>query len=745
MYFSIANSRTSKAWQLIDIAFDDFLNKYIPKQPMRTAETVSEYQKMSKTEKGKIKDVGGFVAGKLKNGRRIKGAVELRSAAVVDVDYGNTDLIKEFIARFNGRVVSYTTHSHTLENPRFRVIIPLEKTITAGEYKVLINILMSNIGLERCDKGSNQPERLMYFPSCPKDGQYDYYDNEKKNYLDAKKYILKYIDTLPAPTTLEAVVKKERGLDKKGPIGSFCRNYSIQDVIEKFLPDIYVGSDNRYTYVEGTSFGGLVIYDDGEECTSFHGTDPLNDGHSHNAFDLLLAHKFKGDEVTALRFVSKLDPVCRELAKEAISDSYPELAAAVEKAAAKKTISRVPDVDKNGLMCTINNYVLALEGLGHEIKYNEFTMLYELDNKNYQNSMDSKLLDDIEKKYKFYSKDKIQNALEVLAMENKYNPVQEYLTKLKWNGVRRVETLLIDYFGSPNTPYTKAVTRKFLCGAVKRVFNPGCEFQHILVLRGPQNVGKSTFLSMLAKNWFNDSFQLTDTRDKTGPEKLIGSWFIEIAEMAGMKKAETETIKSFATRRFDRYRPSYGRKVEQIERQSIFVGTTNATSGYLKDITGNRRFWDVETPTRLTDELDVDQIWAEVMTMYEKEELRLSKELEKEAARIQDSQLETEDKYELLQDYLEMKVPLNWETMSSLERKLFIHGTKEEKAKALAKGGKYQDRFNTTEIWIDVMQGKIKDLTSWESKNIVAYLRKAGFTKAAKKLYMGGRIRAWTK
>ena len=184
-------------------------------------------------------------------------------------------------------------------------------------------------------------------------------------------------------------------------------------------------------------------------------------------------------------------------------------------------------------------------------------------------------------------------AFAVLQDSRAFHPILDYLRGLEpWDGTPRVETLLVDYLGAPDTAYVRAVTRKILCAAVRRLFEPGCKFDNILVISGPQGVGKSTLLSRLGMSWFSDSLTLSDMNDKTAAEKLQGAWILEIGEMAGMKKADLEKVKAFLTRQDDKYRASYARRVTNHPRQCVFFGTTNE-AGYLRDVTGNRRFWTV--------------------------------------------------------------------------------------------------------------------------------------------------------
>jgi predicted P-loop ATPase len=110
-----------------------------------------------------------------------------------------------------------------------------------------------------------------------------------------------------------------------------------------------------------------------------------------------------------------------------------------------------------------------------------------------------------------------------------------------------MQYLIIDYLGAENNSYTKAVTRKTLCAAVARIYDPGIKFDHILVLSGPQGLGKSTFFNRLGGKWFSDSLNITDMRDKAAAEKLQGYWILELGELAGIKKTDVETVKSFVS------------------------------------------------------------------------------------------------------------------------------------------------------------------------------------------------------
>ncbi len=181
----------------------------------------------------------------------------------------------------------------------------------------------------------------------------------------------------------------------------------------------------------------------------------------------------------------------------------------------------------------------------------------------------------------------------------------------------------IDYLGAEDSSYVRAATRKPFVAAVARIYHPGTKFDNVPILDGPQGIGKSTLYYNLGGDYFSDSLSLTDMKDKAGAEKLQGFWILELGELAGMKKVDVETVKSFISRTDDDYRPSYGKVVESHPRQCIIVGSTNSETGFLRDITGNRRFWPIHVTGNSVKKSwdmtrqDIDQLWAEAKYLYE--------------------------------------------------------------------------------------------------------------------------------
>ena len=207
--------------------------------------------------------------------------------------------------------------------------------------------------------------------------------------------------------------------------------------------------------------------------------------------------------------------------------------------------------------------------------------------------------------------------LRAFAAQFPYHPVRTYLESLVWDGTRRLEKWLSTYCFVEDTPYSRAVGRLTLIGAVARVMEPGCKMDTVLILEGLQGWNKSTVWRILASDeWFTDA--LPDLHTKDAAQALRGKWLIEFADLDNFRRAELETIKRFLSATFDHYRPSYGRRAASFPRHNIFVGTTNKWT-YLLDETGNRRFY----PSRVTKPCDIealardrDQLWAEAMHDY---------------------------------------------------------------------------------------------------------------------------------
>lgn len=755
---SVGNSRMDRKWNLTKMELDEFRDRI--STTTRTAETVEQYKKLSKARQDDIKDVGGFVLGVLKDGRRKKDSVLSRSALCLDMDYAEASVIDQIEMFFSFRCWFYSTHKHTPEKPRFRLIVPLSRDVSPDEYTAVGRKIAEEIGIEQFDDTTYEPSRLMYWPSTSSDGEFIFREIEGE-LLDPDAILAKYTDwhnsaewpvSKRQTTVVQREVKKQADpLTKPGLVGAFCRTYPVTDAIDTFLQDVYKHSamPGRYDYIPADSQAGVVIYED-KYAFSHHATDPAC-GKLMNAFDVVRLHKYgsldsRADEDTdpaklpsfkaMQEFAVQDERVKQQLAKER------QLAAAEEFDADQgDDWQSVLELDKQGkVKDTLTNIanILRFDLNLRSIVYNEFKCMVDVIGelpwcqvKPGWGDADlacAKVY--FERVYGIWSPTKFKDALlAVVSAERTYHPIKNYFDTLTWDGEERIDHLLVDYLGAEDNEYTRAVTRKTLCAAVARVYEPGVKFDSILVLNGPQGIGKSTFFSRLGRQWYSDSLTISDMRDKTAAEKLQGYWILELGELAGIKKVDVETVKSFITRTDDKFRQSYGVTVESHPRNNIIVGSTNSESGFLRDITGNRRFWPVLVSGNgkrkvwdITPEL-VDQFWAEAIVKYrDGEELFLKGDIAHLAYEAQQVAMESDDREGVVSDYLDHLLPENWDAMDLYQRRSFLGSS--EFDGAAANGTVRRDKVCIMEIWCECFCKERQNLKRTDSYEIETILSK---------------------
>lgn len=708
LLIATGKSRFETAWKNKKMNWSALLAKL--SNSLQTQESHAEYMKMSKEDQDRIKDIGGFVGGHLKDGRRKTGYVVARQILTLDLDFPPENFWEGLMDNFalTSAMAVYSTHKHTEAKPRYRLIIPLDRDVTPDEYEAIARKVADKIGIDYFDDTTFQPTRLMYWPSHSADVApfFEYYDAP---FLSANSILAEYPDWTdtsywPESSRMVGIRKKQADKQgdptaKKGIVGAFCRTYTITQAIAAFLPDVYIptNKDDRYTYAAGSTAAGLVVYDGDLFAFSNHSTDPAG-GQLCNAFDLVRVHLF-GDEDDGIQGKSGRDlPSYKAMANMAANDPNTAMTLAndrkdravldfgekpVEEPAEDDDswMIKLARSDNGEVKKLLTNAVLILENDKNiqGIRFNELSGGIEVSGRlpwkrpsRYWRDVDSdQLYGWIADNYGVqFPETHFQKALAIVTNKRSFNPLKDYIRELPdWDGVERVDTLLIDYLAASDTSYVRAVTRKTLIGAIQRVLRPGCKFDTVLVLDGAPGIGKSTLLRKLGGKWFSDSLSLADTRDKTAAEKLQGVWIMEIGEMQGTRKADVDVMKGFISRQVDEYRPAYGRTVERRPRACIICGTTNSTTGFLRDTTGNRRFWPV-TVNRggrlsvrdMTDET-IRQIWAEAL-LYEAEgeDSFLDAEMEKEAAKAQQSALMYDEREGDVVDYLETLLPEDWST-----------------------------------------------------------------------------------
>lgn len=755
---AVGKNRKETRWRNLEMQWSELLDKLSTTHV--TAETHAEYMKSTKTRQDEIKDIGGFVGGYLTGGRRKAGTVLHRQLVTLDIDFATPHVWDDFTMLYGNAACIYSTHKHTPEHPRLRLIMPLDRPVFADEYVAITRRLAGMIGIDMFDHTTYQPERLMYWPSTSKDGVY-IFEHQDGPWLSADEVLSTYrnwrdssewpVSAREGDVTLRAIKKQGDPLEKPGLVGAFCRTYTISEAIETLLTDVYepCGVEGRYTYIGGSTAAGLVTYED-KYAYSHHGTDPVS-GKLCNAFDLVRLHLFglKDEEVDPdvpvnkrpsytemVLFATRDAAVRKQLGVERIESAasdFADLDTDEQQEVSTDWLAELEVDSKGNYLSTINNVLQILGNdprLKGRLSYDDFEKreiaLKALPwravgdtNRYLTDADDAGIRHYLESVYGISAAQKIQDALSVHFISNRIHPVRDYLDGLHWDGTPRVDSLLIDYMGVEDSAYTRAITRKTLTAAVARIYRPGCKFDYVLTLVGEEGKGKSTLFKILGRKWFSDSF--SGVQGKEAYEQLQGVWLVEMAELAGLKRADVEAVKHFVSKGVDRFRVAYGRRTEDFPRQCIFLGSTNEMR-FLRGANGNRRFWPAviweHEPARQLSELtdyEVGQIWAEAVEIYRAgEPLYLTPELEAVARQVQQDHNEQDDRAGLVQHYLDTLLPETWDDLNVYERRQFLQGQDD----LIPEGTVQRTRVCVGEIWCEALGGQLKDMTRFNTKDI---------------------------
>lgn len=740
-------SARSKSWKNKTVSWSKLVAKL--KTPTVTNETFKEYLAAAKPDRMKIKDVGGYVGGYLHHGRRKPENVIHRQLITLDIDFGHMDLWTDFLLEYQNAAVLHATHSHSERSPKFRLIMPLSREVTSDEYAAVSRRVAGELGIDLFDNTGFQPYRLMFWPSVSSNVEY-YCKVQDGPWLDVDEVLDSYVDWQDSslwPTSSDQFdqlygqrIKQEDPALKKGVVGVFCRRYDIHEAISEFLPDEYEETtDGRYTYTGGSTASGLVTYDD-KFAYSHHGTDPSG-GMLCNAFDLVRVHKFGhlDDSPTSKKSFSAMsdfaceDPEIRKLlAKENLEAAKYEFADGLD-------LDEVDEEDvewakkmqinsKGDYLATSNNLNLIFLNDPHlkkAFRYNQFSARrYLFKSVPWRKIEEPETIRDvdlsglrnyIEGVYGITSVGKIDDALALEFERNSYHPVREYLNALEWDSVPRIDTLLVQYFGADDTLFVRESIRKTLVAAVARVMSPGCKFDYVLTLVGDEGIGKSELPRRLAGKWFSDSF--TTVHGKESFEQLQGAWLIEMAELAGLRKAEVEAVKHFITKQTDTFRPAYGRVIEDYPRQCIFIGSTN-NDNFLRGSTGNRRFLPIDVyPEKAEKNIfkmpqsEVDQIWAEAVELYHAgEKLYLSKAASAMAKDEQTAHSLEDSRRGLVEDYLDTLLPSSWDALDIDSRRMYLQDPSDK--------GTYRAFVCVAEIWCECFGYSKEDMAPYKTRDI---------------------------
>lgn len=638
------------------------------RNPVRTPETINEFLSKTKDQQTEIKDVGGLFFGELKSGIRKASYVLSRSGLSIDLDFvKDAQVLIDRAKTWPFSWLLTSTHKHTWQKPRLRLFIPFSEPLTDVDLYEPISRMFCKQYLEMdwLDPTTHELNRMMFKPSVSADGEYIFEYQDVPECMDYNEMLAFYNDPMDLaewPLSPEEVATRKSDVKKlgdsrnrAGEAGKFNAAYfPIQKALELLLPEFYTPTDspNRFTYTAGSSAGGLLIYDD-MWAYSHHSTDPAHDGHDKSAYDLVLLHKFKGKK-KAMRDFLLADPIYQEY----LASEPPMFQVLDDEPVIKDGKLKVPPQLINGLEGGLINKRIAIEwALEHDPELKGFPRMNQFSEKlctskplpwnrsneerEWSDADEASLRSYMESRWNISSKEKIADALLKVATQHGYHPIREWFDSLpEWDGEDRISYFFIDFLNAENCNYTKTVTRKMFTALVKRVMEPGCKFDNVLVLIGPQGIGKSYILrALVGDKYFTDSFYTFN--GKEAYEAIHGFLIVEISEMSAGKKADNEQIKMVLSAQSDSYRPAYGKYLRNFPRQNIFVGTSNEME-FLRDTTGNRRFWPVvcdhgagKSPFKDMTKEYREQLFAQALDLYRKgEPLYLSKEEEAEAVEL---------------------------------------------------------------------------------------------------------------
>lgn len=746
---SIAHGTSCHAtkWSNKTITFDELCDRL--KNTIRTPESAEEYSRLPKSERDRLKDKGGFVGGRLKDGRRKRENVECRSMLTHDADHADRDFINQY--RVNSKYSSclYITHGHTTEAPRVRIITPLTRDVTPDEYVALTRLLASEWGIDSFDECSYRPHQLMYWPTTPANGEYIFekFDGER---LDPDQYLAKHSywrDFTQLPTSSREsearaydVRRQEDPLAKRGVVGAFCRAYPIEDAISIFLGEVYEPSAiaGRYDYIPADSSAGVVLYE-GKWVYSHHASDPAC-GNLLNAFDLVRIHKFgelddKASFKAMNEFASRDEKVKLLMTTERAADADQDFHDSDDWRSLLRYVPRSSLLENSvwNLNLILNNdpdfTSFAFNELANRIQITGLLPWDRPEGNLYWRDADTAQLKSlIDARYLPFSSRNHDVAFIKVSDDRHFHPIRDYLNALPaWDGVPRVAELFIRYFQANDTPYVRAVTQKAFAAAVARIYRPGTKFDCVPVLDGEQGIGKSSIIKdLVTSEYYSESLSLTDMDDKSGAEKLQGFWVVEIGELAGMKKADIEKVKAFLSTSDDKYRPSYGKTVESHPRQCIIIATVNGERGYLRDITGNRRFWVIKLHQHKQEQTwhfslqDRDQFWAEAKAIFESgEKLYLEGDILAEAEEAQRAAMEVDERIGMVEEYLNKLLPDGWDEMDPYARREYLA---DNASPLVTKGRVLRTTVSNTEIWCECFCRSFQDLKPADSYAIAALM-----------------------
>lgn len=708
-----------------------------------------------------VKDCGGYVAGRLKGTARRKGQVEYRSAVTLDADAAS-ETLPAVVAGLGLRALVHSTYSHTRAHPRYRVIFPIMGPgLSEDEYPRVARGLIEALGEAQFDPGSTQPERLMFWPATANPDEYEVVECDGET-ATAQGLLRDFGGLHAAPDHKPGPKRDPKELP--GVAGAFNRVYDMARAVAEFhLPyDPVDGEPNRWHYTPAESEGGVIVYPDGYVFSN-HASDPAY-GRALSMFDLVALHVYGGEDRAAgvpqstapadrpsiqraMREFAARPEIVTELVAADFADvdgdedgarGLPEWV--LEFHLHPKTGKPLDDVHNWDLLMKHDPVLRALAR--NEMDLTTVTRrpfpwrAVEAGKDDALTNADhAQISAHLQRAYNMPrpAQEQLNGVIDMVAQDNAFHPVVEYLECLEWDGISRVET----YLPGAQDDYTRRVARLVAVQAVARALDPGVKVDNCLILTGRQGLGKSWFVETMARGWTCTLGPIEGSGLRDTVMAMTRSWVTVADEGFAMKKADAEALKQFVTLTHDVIRLPYAREHVKLPRRQVIWGTTN-DAVFLRAQEGNRRFLIVEVAEKLdfgkySDEY-VNQVWAEAVHIWktsrdqyglkDNPELFLSSEEEAAAESVRSMATEEDSMTGLIQAYLDTLVPENWVEMSPEERISWLR----DEEQGIVSGTHPIDVVCSLEIWeialqrergkhsrVDILQitNALKQLPGW--------------------------------
>jgi putative DNA primase/helicase len=706
---ALAPKRNSKRWKAAEVTWGE-LREWV-------------------TDPAGVKESGNYLLGRLSGALRGRHTIVDRAVATLDADTPKAGFLDGVGMLLDCAALVHTTFNSAPDSPRYRLLIPLSRRVLPDEYEALVDFLMRRLGLEAFDPGSREPSRYMFKPATQHRDWYEWREIDG-GALDVDAVLADWDGDLSSRPTPRSSRKRDP-LDLPGVVGAFNRAYSIAEAITAYdLPYEPVG--DRWHLVGARAEAGMgYIGEDELLVYSHHVSDPAY-GQACSAFDLVRLHRFADADLDA----EEDTPLNRLPSYQAMQD----LATKDE-----RVISQVVGVDFNDLDLddsgmdgdtddrwkahlaitrdgklrdTVDNWDLLVEhdpvlkalfvnGMTGNVETSVDYPWRPTRNGGAELSISDQvqLKLYLEREYRTKVLAATVNELVVSASGKRWkHPLREYLLGLRWDGVPRVEECLP---GVRPTAFTRLVARKCLVAAVARVLEPGCKWDHTLVLYGDEGLGKTHWIERLSKGYMAT---LGRVGDKDTLLTMQRSWIMVADEGHSLRKGDADAMKEFLTRTEDVYRTPYDKGSRVQPRSSVIWSTTN-DEVFLRKQEGNRRFLIVHCEDKvdfeeITDEY-VDQLWAEAMHMLRAGELLFLDEEQSVLANQQRERFTEEDALAgRVQAHLDQPVPEGWATMTADARRTYTTGLADG---MVAEGTGRIEQVCSAELYVDVLDGR------WES------------------------------